>query len=519
MTLPDSGTAWPPAPHSEAFARIRSHAAWWSGDPAGLEAVYSGGALRPALHTSTLAGGIVGRAARMWWGTPSTETLRTRRHIPLPADMAEVSAQLLFSRPPTLTVPDGTDAALGDRLDYVVNTPRVHAQLLEAAESQAALGGVGLRLVWDDAVADHVMLDTIDADHLVPVFRWGRLQSLTAVTVLPSRRPDSDDVVWRHLERHEVDSVYGGVVRHGLYRGTSTSLGLRVPYEERPETSPLADQPRLVDGDTVVTGARGLTAAYVPNARPVREWRGRDQLSDLGRSDYAGLEPLFDALDEVWSSLMRDIDLGKGRITVPERWLLDAGPGRGQLFDSDRSVYSAISDAAAGASGLGATATVSQFSIRVTEHLQAAEALTRAAVKAAGYSPLSFGMTDEVAQTATEVSARKESSLSTREAKTRHWGAALGPLCRSLLEVDAAVFGGRAVRLSEDVRVAWPVGASDPLSVTATTVETLRRATVLSQRRGVAMLHPDWTADELDAEVTAIEAEQGIVSDPTTVLP
>ena len=508
MPLPTGDIAWPPHGFADALGKMSEHEAWWSGDPGRLEQAYGSGAMRPAIRDSQLAGGLVGRAARWWWGTPSTEQTRTRRHIPLASDISETSAALLFSQPPSFSV-EG-DTAMTGRLDTILNTPAVHSRLLESGELCSALGGVGMRVVWDRAVADHAFLDVVDADHVIPEHRWGQLVAVTFVTILPA--PDSrKERVWRWLERHEVDPTLGAVVRHGLYDGTKDRLGNPQPYEVHPQTAHLAAMV-VADGQTVVTGSTRLTAAYVPNVRPNRDFRGRPGLEELGRSDYAGIEPVFDALDETWSSLMRDIDLGKGRITVPDYMLQNLGPGRGSVFDSDRTIYSALrGDPRETNSGASADLVVSQFQIRVEEHLATAEALTRTAVKSAGYSPLTFGLVDEVAMTATETSARERATYRARDAKCRYFGAALGPLLAALLEVDAAAFPGRGGGRPVDVvKVEWPDAAQDPPSVRAQTVALLRQAEAVSTRQAVAMVHTDWDDTRLDQEAARIMAEQGM---------
>ena len=70
---------------------------------------------------------------------------------------------------------------------------------------------------------------------------------------------------------------------------------------------------RLVDGDMISTGSPGLAVVYVPNQRP-SSWRNDPLGQHLGRSDLAGVESLMDALDEAYSSWMRDIRLGKARL-------------------------------------------------------------------------------------------------------------------------------------------------------------------------------------------------------------
>jgi hypothetical protein len=60
----------------------------------------------------------------------------------------------------------------------------------------------------------------------------------------------------------------------------------------------------------------------------------------IGRSDFDAIEDELDALDETWSSLLRDIRLGKVRLFVPEGALerVAPGPGSGRTYDVDREL-------------------------------------------------------------------------------------------------------------------------------------------------------------------------------------
>jgi len=136
-----------------------------------------------------------------------------------------------------------------------VNTPGTHSALLEAAFYAAGLGGVYLRLVWDKDVADHVMLDIVDADRAVPDFRWGHMVGVTFWDKLAVPEGTSEQAVWRHLERHEP-----GRILHGLYKGTADKLGSMQPLEDHADTAAYA---ALVDAEGGIgTGVKGLTAAY-----------------------------------------------------------------------------------------------------------------------------------------------------------------------------------------------------------------------------------------------------------------
>ena len=228
----------------------------------------------------------------MFWGQapPGGSLSLARLHIPLAGDIASTSSDLLFGESPALVVPDTKKPAEDPRqkrLDKIWEDGGVHAALLEAGEVCAAYGGVYLRAVWDPEVADHVLIDSVPPDAAAPELRSGRL---VAVTFWRDMRVRGDDRVWRHLERHEKGRLW-----HGLYASREDGkLGQRMDLRGHPETAPYA---ALVNAaGWVEHGAKGLAVEYIPNMRPNRTLRG----SPLGRSDYSGIEPVMDSLDEAW---------------------------------------------------------------------------------------------------------------------------------------------------------------------------------------------------------------------------
>lgn len=504
MPMPTGG-AWPPPAVQPVQNKITTWSAWYCGDPDQLAAVYGGTAGSDPGGTGFFAserGGwraaVGSRLHRWFWGTPTPRTEKSSKlHVPIASDIASTSADLLFSEPPTLTV---DDVPTQERLDELVDDG-VHATLLEAAEICAALGGVYLRAVWDKELADRPWLSPVHPDAAIPVWRWGRLAEVTFWRVIA----DDGRTVLRHLEHHEPRFI-----RHALYEGSQDELGRIVPLTEHADTAGLAEV--LVDGDQVPTGIDQLTAVYVPNMRPNRIWRSVPSAAALGRSDYAGVEPLMDSLDKVYTSWMRDIHLAKARLIVPSTYLQSQGPGQGAVFELDREVYESI-NMLGGEDRMEITA--QQFAIRVDEHERTAQHLMTRIVGSAGYSGQTFGLTGEAAVTATEIVARERKSMITRDRKGRYWKPALAEILEVLLAIDQAQFSTGVTPERPDVQFGDSV-SEDPQSV-ANTVEILNRAAAVSTETKVRMVHPDWDDTQVAEEIERIKGDTGAaVEDPGT---
>ncbi len=503
MPLPANNTPWPPKALVPLLERVAEYDAWYGGERDQLAAVL-GRVDKPDRPSSY-------RLTPFWRKEVPLGQRDDRIHVPLPADIATVSADLLFAEPPTLTL-DNTAAQ--DRLTELVELAEVHNRLLEAAEVGAALGGVYLKADWDADVADHPLLAVVHADKAAPEFRWGRL---VAVTFWREVAHEAGKVT-RHLERHSLEGAGDGgraVIEHGLYVGTDDNLGMVVPLTDSPETADLAAS--LTDGNTVRPGIDLLTAQYVPNLLPNR---GKLRNTPHGRSDFQQLPPIFDALDETYTSWMRDLRLAKARLVVPNGYLESQGRGKGATFDLDRELYEGLEMPPPSMAGSTASSgiTLVQFAIRWEEHSRTAEQLVRKAIETGGYSAQTFGLTDDGgAVTATEVTAKERRSMVTRDRKGRYWRPAVRHMAHVLLALDAAIFGSGVTPAAPLVEFGDGV-SEDPHEV-ADTLALLEQAKAASTETKVRALHPEWDDKAVDEEVQRIKDEggMGVLADPAAV--
>jgi A118 family predicted phage portal protein len=516
MPLPEDKTPWPPKQLSTVLHSMQAWDAWYSGDGDKLALYY--GATGPALinqgfdHMAQYKGGLVGRMARWFWGQPVRGLYRTKSHVPIAADLCQAGADLIFAEPPSFTV-EG-NSATQDRLEDL-GDDTLHGVLAEGAEIGGALGGNYLRVAWDrNVVADRPFLTSVHADSALPEFRWGRLTAVTFWRVVAK----TDKSVLRHLERHETDANGIGYILHGLYAGDDENLGRAVPLTESPATAPLA--PMVDENGAISTESPGLDVVYIPHQRPQRLWRNDPLGSNLGRSMLDGLEQSMDELDEIYTSWMRDIRLGKARVFLA-RTLLDQLPnGQGAAFDMDQEIFSPLNmlENRAGTGG-NLPIQAEQFTIRTAEHQAAAKDKLEVILRTAGFSSQTFGMDDagRVSNlTATETQARERRSYLTRDRLIRLQRPQLAVIVQKLLAVDAAIFKTEGVT-PELPTVAFADSAQESQITLAQTAAALSSAGAASTQTLVQMMHPDWDDTTVQEEVQRIHAEHNAaMPDPST---
>lgn len=408
-----------------------------------------------------------------------------------------------------------------ERLDELVNGDVFGALLMAHGESTGALGGGVLRVVWDDEVdPTGPWIEHLDADACIPEFTWGRLRAITFWT----EHKKGDDTVWRHFEEYK-----RGMIEHALYEGSKTNVGRRVPLTECPATADLANSlvliapgvpgeaPEALDpavlmegvenGEDIefvvgeLTGYDGIAAVYIPNRTPNPQWRKDPQLKNWGMSDLSpDVLPLLAAADEVWSSLMRDVRQGKGRLVISESLLQTLGGGKGSWLDTESEYIEKVSDTLE-ADAKPVIEQV-QFQIREGAHLAVLEAIMREVLRRIGISPMTYGLTEGVvATTATEVRAHKADSITTVLAKRRLATPNLAGVVEALMAIDQMHFAGPGLEGGVDVH--WPAEVQISDEEKARVISLM--ADALSTYEKVKYFHDDWDEIQIQTELKRLK--------------
>lgn len=479
MALPVGGkeAEWPPRDIKPYIDQANTAHAWWSGD-------------RAALKTDTGVAGDNGR--RRFWTRRSTGDASKATptvHAPLASDIAAVSADLLFGDPVSLKVDEEKAQA---EIEFLEKKLGLANTFVEGAEICAASGGTYLRCAWDNKIADHGLLQLYDQTHAVPDFRYGML---AAVSLWEDILVEGSDV-WRHVERHEK-----GRVLHGLYKGSKVNLGAPGNLKDHPLTADL-------EPEVVFTGklANRLLVEYVPNVRPNTLKPARP----IGRADWIGAEDLLDAVDETWTSVMRDVRLGQAHVFVPQEWLQAVGgrPGQTTTLDIDKEIFTALNVADATEQKMDTY----QANIRVTEHIELLLALTERIVSRSGYSPQTFGLgIDGSAESGTALRIREGKTERTISKKKRYWEPGIGGTTQNLLDIGAEIFNRPTVTDPDKapVKVEWSELDRDPVEQ-ATWINTLRTARAMSIDTAVAQAQPHLEGDDLEQEIARVKAEDQV---------
>ena len=462
--------SWPPKEWQAIYDLYAEHAAWYSGDPATLLAFYTS-------------------RAGFWAQEVEAGERRLMMHIPIANDLCRMSSRLLFSEHPKITLPDDSDDKSQKRLQELIEQDGIYAKLSEAAEVCAAMGGVFLKVNWDKNLADHPILSIAQADNAVPEWRFGILRKVT----FWKTTKDENGTLVTSVERHEP-----GKITNEVYQSRSPGeLGTQVDLQTLAALAEAAPPPAEIQ-----TGLDGLACVYVPNMRPNSRFRG----ANIGQSDFHNLEGMLDSLDQVWSSWMRDIHLGLGRIMADQSFFETDTKGKWQ-FNLQRESYLGL-NSVAGPGALKDQIQCNQFAIRADEHEKTVMNLCRQIFGFAGYAPQTFGLDPSgTASSGFALRTMERKSILTAGVKADFWGPAIAQILHVMLQLDQLQFSSGVKPVRPNVQMQDSIIDDALQAVTA--VDQARRATAMSLEVAVRRLNPDMSNEQVDAEVQKIRDEAG----------
>lgn len=490
MPLIYENMEWPPNKNSLLSWKMAEHSAWYSGDAEILANFYTTYLKQNIYNLPYTA------KDEQFWGRQVSNQGEIFVHVPVAGDIAETSANFLFAESPTIKIAQAHEARANqaykstqESLDAMLVDTSFFSKILESAETCAAIGGVFIKIAWDSELSPYPIPVIVQADRAIPEFKFGILTAVTFWKIIDTDEAKSK--VYRLLERYEKGSI-----SYKLYLGTPDRLGSEVDIKSHPDTQDLED----------VSTVDELLAVYIPNVLPNR----LDRSTYMGRSDYSGIEGLMDSLDQIYSSWVKDVAIAQAKILLPEAYLSDTGSGK--RFNLDQMLYVKLDIDPTTISTNQITP--QQFSIRAEEFEKTSINFLERIIVSAGYSPQSFGLNiNGRAESGTALSMRERKSFATKGKKENYWQAGLQKLVKMLILVYTKELGGK-LENDVDLTISFNDGITNNLSELANSVKLISDALSASIDTRVRLLHPDWSEDQIVAEVKLIKDENSIGVSP-----
>ena len=489
-----AGSEFPPTNWKFWYDKYSEYASWYSGDIETLLSYYGNKVYNELEKESR------------FWVRMETEERANVCHLPVAGDIAGTSADLLFSESPKFEY--DTKNKSGEFIKEFIDENSLNSLLLESAEIAAALSGCFLKLNIEPNISDFPILTVLTPSQAFPIFKSGRLWEVLFYREVAS--DDSKTKVFRLFENRKRDGK-DLIIEYKLYKGSEDKVGREVGVNsiKELETFDLSD--------VKLPNINGLGCVYVPNKRPNRLVPG----SSLGNNDWSQCIPLMDSLDFSYTSWVRDLELGMGQIFIDEELMtkeVDSSLGGSDKVNINKFskfqrcfINLNLSQSKMGGDNVKPIEPV-QFEMRVEEHLKTCEYWFEQIVSQSGYSPQTFGLNaDGRAESGTALRIRERKSFLTRQKKSRYWQTAIKELIFQAQKMEVAVTTKNydpqivSVELEDSI-----ITDSNEQSET---IRNLDQARAISSYMKVKMQHPDWTEEEVTAEVDKINKESGITTD------
>lgn len=409
------------------------------------------------------------------------ERLRPYIPDPLPWLIAKSGADLLFGEIPDIEPADDADCEL---LEAIVEGSDLPTYAHRAAQIASSEGEVWWHVFTDRAACDVPMIEFVSRSQVFSLWRGQHTSATAFVSVV---RKTQADEVWRHLEVHEP-----GVVHNRLYIGSSHRLGREVA---------LTRDPSLADVEPVWKHGLGVPLCGRILNKPA------DPMLRLGRSDYAGVESMFLALDEATA-----IGVENARLTAKKRLFISGKylDGRGNFPAGDDVLHKDDLD---GADGDKSSVSAVEYSFDADQLIQWTRDLTDRIVTRCGLVPQWVGATvSGQAETGTALRVRLIPATLTAQGKAHHFRAGLSDALLAAQMIDAMPTDQGGFARPWKLATERPaIEMADPLP--RDSMEDAQRLSILasselqSRRRSVSELHPDFDSDQVDEELLAIEQD------------
>lgn len=430
---------------------------------------------------------------------------------PLASRISEAFADLQFGEEPDFLAGASQDQSRIEDLVFEANLP---GELQHGAEVQVSEGEVWWRCRIDKDVSDWPMVEFVSRAGVYPMFRGVHPVAVAFVSVI-----EDGDEAWRYVETHA-----DGVILNNLFKvpmqqtseGTvpANSILPVIFHADRPfgDPVPLTDRRETADLDPVWEHECGMLAGRVLNKQ--------GKSPRVGLSQYARVEGLLFSLNEASSIGQSNMRLtARKRMSVTEAMLEPpVNPETGEaiapkpVFNTQEEVLveSALDENLDG--NPRPQLKVMEYSFDAAAMIAWYQHLENTILIRTRTAPALVGRGVESAQTAPALRARLLDSTLAANGKARYWDDAVPDILRGLarldqLNTDEGGFGRSYADAVEKPKMKRksiiPEDPKDEVDKHAVAMG----ADLESQYTAIAAYRPDWTDEEIKAEIARIDDE------------
>jgi len=340
-------------------------------------------------------------------------------HYPLASSISRAMSSILFGEDVHMKVDTGNirvSETLTNRLEKIMEDNNIKELLQRGAIMESYSGSLGAKIVVDSDFSQYPQIQFYAAEQIELETKYGKIVEIIF----------KDDYIYNG-NKYKLKSKYGkGYIKYGLYDKDNKEVML----SSIPSLATLKNIAILgTDGEPLDI----MLAVFKPN----RVVSSNFNQSHYGASDYEGLYPVFNALDEllsVWNDHYRN-----GRITTfMSEDMLKRNPNTGEVVKPNAFGLNTVVL-------YDSTANMDKKSdvkrdipkLDVMPFKEGFENYIKVSLQRVGLSPITFGF-DSVSRlsSAETLQEREKTTLRTRQDKVKLWDEFLTKLLRLIFIFD-----------------------------------------------------------------------------------
>lgn len=462
---------------------------------------------------------ICGTLNYFWRNCPSTSMMK---HSGIPSLIAQKMGTILFGNGIFIDCQafdeNGNEnevqsAKVKEFLNTLYDKLDCQTKFQQGATAESWGGHIFYKFSVDTDLTPFPILEVADITQARVIKKRG----LTQAIVFPQYFKENNQQ-YRLDEVYSTDANGDATIEYRLFR-LAVDREIETPLTATARTRELADKSLVV-----FKGLKGMLAFDKPNKLPSLLF----PYGDYGASDFEGALDSFDAMDEAYTDIIKELRTNRTIRYIPESMIPRAN-GELLLNDDFTDAYVKIQDDI----DQNNKSEISFSIIPDKTEAHKAKYLTAltTALNKAGISPYAIGLTglESVNASAESQQERNKVTLETRKAKLSRWETFIQEILIKAVELnDWILTNTNAVQPYGKMGVDWDnltlrVSFGDYVVETddrkITNMATAKSASIISTEEAVRTLHPDWDDTQVLEEVNRIRYEQGMSVDTPLALP
>lgn len=487
--------------------KIAEYKVWSSGNAVKLKEFYDRYGDYDSLH--------------YFWRNAPTSSLK--KHTGIPSLISQKMGYILFGNGIDIEVlaydeagakSDDVTAYIREEVLTLYSKLEMEQKLQDGATIESWGGEVFYKLSVDNTLSDYPILEVADVTRGRVYKDRGIIREIRFPTYHKVK-----DTNYRLDEVYSTTENGDACIYYKLYKlNVMKNEEEEVPLYTIPQTSHIDPEIKVFEG------IKGLLAFAKPNKKSLMFAD-----SDYGASDYEGAIDSFDAMDEAYSTIFKELRTNRTVRYIPKDMIPKSPDGRFILNDNFTDAYVQVeSDIDQNSKS---EITFSIIPDKTESHKAKFLTALTTALNKAGLSPYAIGITglESVNASAESQQERNKVTLETRKSKMEVWKPFIEEMLIKILQLNDWMVRNKIVdQAYKDNNIKWEnidiqVSFGDYIvetegSVIANVANQIA-AGVISTETALKALHPDWNDQQILEEVNRIRYERGMALDTPESLP